>query len=136
MPPLLGTYLPSVGFSFPRSFCYQVDIAGYGDSFSGSGSVRFIHAVPPDPTFITIIFLNDWYLWNSNESQIDKVLTDFYYETPPSTVKTPLPFTLGWWLNPTSKLPGLFLNWFTGARLPLIIDLPPQPSDYWVPRPF
>src|SRR5689334_409475 len=130
------TCLPSPKFSLVRSYLYDIDIALYGDGFSGTGSVRFIHAVPPDPTFITIIFDNDWYVWNSNGRTLDNILTDFYVQTPPSTVKTPLPVTLGYWYNPATKRPGLFLNWYTGARTPVIIPLPSQPFGYWAPRPL
>lgn len=136
MPAVLGTYLPSAGFSFPRSYALQVDIALYGDSLSGTGSVRFIHAVSPDPTFITIEFWNDWYVWNSKTYQLNQIIRNFYYETPPSIVENPLPFTLGFWINPTTKHPGLYLNWFTGPRLPRIIDLPAASPDYWLPRPL
>jgi hypothetical protein len=132
----LGTYLPSAAFTIPRSYVYDVDIALYGDTLSGTGSVRFINATPPDPTFITIEFWNDWYLWTSKSYQIGEVLKNFYYETPPSIVRHDLPFTLGYWLNPATKRSGLYLNWFTGPRLPQIISLPSQPPDYWTPRPL
>lgn len=134
MPAVLGSYAPGAGFSFPRSFIYQVDIGLYGNTLTHAANVFTIHAPPPNPTVATIVFWPDWYQWSSNTYQLNQIVTDFYYQVPPSPTLTPLPFLLGYWLNPTTKKTGLYFNWFSGARLPVIANLPEQPFDYWLPR--
>jgi len=136
MPSVLGNYLPIPSFTAPRSYLYDVDIALYGDTITQTGNVFLIHATPPDPTFITLEFWDLWWTWNSKSYQLSEIVKNFYYQTPPSPTLTALPFDLGYWYNPTTRRPGLFLNWYVGLRLPRIAPLPPSPSNYWLPRPL
>jgi len=136
MPPLLGTYYPSAGFTAPRSYINEVDVALYGTSLQHTSSVWFIHAVPPDPTTIVVEWNPYWYAWNSKSYQLSELLLNFYYIVPPSPTETALPFTLGYWSNPTTLRTGLYLNWFTGSRLPVIAPVPPVNQPYWLPRPL
>ena len=131
-----GSYAPSVAFHFPRSYVYDVDIALYGDTLTGSGGVFRIHAVPPNPAYILIEFRPDWFIWNSKMYQLGDVIQKFSVIIPPSPAETPLAFTLGYWLNPATTRPGLYINWLSGPRTPEIIALPHQPSSYWSPRPL
>ncbi len=134
MPAVLGTYYPRPEFTFPRSYVYQMDIALYGTTLEDLGHIKIIHATPPVTTFLYMKFRAEWYDWNSSIFRIDTLVQEFYAQTPPSPTQTPIPFDFGYWINTTTKKPGLFLNWFTGTRLPIIVNLPSQPSDYWVPR--
>jgi len=115
---------------------YQIDIALYGDTLTRVAGRFTIHATPPDPTFATIQFDNTWYVWNSNVRSMDRIVTEFWYKAGGVGPELPLPFTLGYWLNPTTKKPGLYFNWSIGSRLPAIINLPVQPLNYWLPRPL
>lgn len=133
---MANLFLPSAGFTVPRSYIYQIDVALYGDTLTQSSNVLTIHAVPPDPTFAVIVINPDVYLWSSSMYQISELIDRFYYVIPPSPLETDLFFALGYWINPTTKKGGLFFNWSAGPRLPAIINLPVQPSDYWVGRPF
>ncbi len=129
-----GTYFPSAGFSFPRSYVYQIDFALYGTTLTHADNIYIVHAVPPTTTFIYCEFWADWYTWNSNTYQLGDIVKDFYAETPPSPTRTHIPFDFGYWRNTTTNKIGLFLNWFTGPRLEQIVNLPTQPAGYWLPR--
>lgn len=131
-----GTFTPNAGFSFPRSFVYELDIASYGDAISQLAARFTIHATPPDPTFAVIQFDNDWYLWNSNVRSLDHVVTEFWYKAGGLGPEIPLPFTLGYRVRPTSLRPSLYFNWSSGPRLEFIFALPQQPLNYWLPKPL
>jgi hypothetical protein len=136
MPAVLGSYFPTAGFAAPRSYIEQIDFALYGDRLDHGSSTWIVSTGTSDPTFIVCEWLPDWYVWNSKTFLISEIVKNFYYEVPPSIVQHPLAFDLGFWLNPTTKKPGLFLNWFTGPRLPAIVNLSPSPPSYWLPRPL
>jgi len=131
-----GTFLPGAGFSFPRSYVYELDIATYGDTITRSGARFTIHAVPPDPTIAVIQFDNDWFLWNSNVRSLDHIVTEFWAKVGGVGPEIPLPFTLGYRVRPASLLPSLFFNWFSGPRLENVYHLPQQPLNYWLSRPL
>jgi hypothetical protein len=131
-----GTFSPSGAFSLPRSYLYNFDIARYGDAISSAGPTWFIHAPLPDPTFAVIIADNDWFVWNSNGRTLDHILTDFYYEVPPSTVKHPLDYKLTYSLSPITHNPALVFEWFTGTPDFQSFLLPSQAFGYWLPRPL
>jgi hypothetical protein len=131
-----GTFLPSAKFYTPRSYIYQLDIALYGDTITHVAGRFTIHAVPPDPTIAVIQFDSSWYLWNSNKRSLDHIVTEFWYKAGGIGPEIPLPFTLGYWVNTTTRVPGLFFNWSSGPRLERIFDLPAQPLNYWLPPPL
>jgi len=131
-----GTFLPQAKFWVLRSYIYELDIARYGDTITHSAFRFTIHAVPPDPTFAVIQFDNSWALWNSNSRSLDRIVTEFWYKAGGVGAETPLDFTLGYRVRPTSKLPSLFFNWSSGPRDEQVFPLPPQPLNYWLPPPL
>jgi hypothetical protein len=131
-----GTFIPQAKWWSPRSYLYQLDIARYGTTITQVDARFTIHAVPPDPTFAVIQFDNNWYSWNSNVRSLDYIVTEFWAKPGGVGAEVPLDFTLGFRIQPSTKRPSLFFNWFTGARLEQIFDLPAQPPGYWRPGPL
>jgi len=136
MPIGTGTFHPSAGFSFPRSYVYKFLVAQYGDSASQSYTTFRIDAPPPDPTFAIVVMLERTYLWNSGRTRLDQVITDFYYKAGGVGPAIPLPFTLSYGISPLTKKPALLFEWFSGPPDFKQFNLPAQPSDYWLPLPY
>lgn len=131
-----GTFIPAAKFRFPRSYIYQIDIARYGDTITQIANRFEIHAPAPDLTVAVIIIDPAWFLWNSNYRTLDYVVTDFFALVNGVPPQVPLNYTLGWWENPVTHVPGLFFNWYSGFRDPQIFTLPRQPLNYWLPYPL
>ena len=131
-----GTFAPQAKFAFPRSYIYELDIARYGNTLTQTSGRFTIHAPPPDPTFAVIQFDDNWFTWNSNARTLDHIVTEFWYKAGGVGPETPLNFTLGYRVRPTSKRPSLYFNWFSGTRDEQIFTLSTQPSNYWLPNPL
>lgn len=131
-----GTFLPSPKFSFVRSYVYWLAVATYGLSIDDSGDEFIIFATPPDPTSLAIGIDHSWRLWSSNGRTLDRIVTDFYAETPPSIVQHPVPFTLSYGSHPTNHNPTLFIDWFAGTPVYHFQRLPVQSNLYWLPKPL
>jgi len=131
-----GTFLPSPGFHFPRSYVYLLDFPTYGYHYTHGGPTWELNAPPPDLTFVRITANPLWYPWVSSYFPLSSILTELYYKLNGVGPNIPLDYTLGYRIEPTTGKPSLYLDWAGIARLPVLFPLPPQPSSYWLPKPF
>jgi len=57
-----GSFHPHGRYVFPRSYVYGVQVARYGDGLTVADNVYTIHAIPPDPTTLTFVIDNRFWL--------------------------------------------------------------------------
>lgn len=132
-----GTFVPNGLFSLPRSYLYRFCVATYlGNTCAGTGPTYIISAVPPDPTFAVIEIDPAFYAWSSDTWTLPRIVTEFYYEVPPSIVRHPVDFTLSYGLDPVHHEPALLFEWFLTTPTFFLSKLPAQPPGYWAPRPL
>lgn len=130
------TCLPSAKFATPRSYIYELCIARYGDSINQAANVWTIHAVPPDSTFVKLIMRPNYYLWSSNRGTLDFVFDEAYVDIGGVPPHVPFSFTLSYGESPLTQRPALILDWFSGSPDYQAFPLPPQPPNYWLPKPL
>ncbi len=131
-----GTFIPSAGFAFPRSYVNEIVIARYGDTITQAGMTFTIHAVPPDPTVAIIVFDSLFGIWSSNGRTLSYCVKEFYALAGGVPPQIPLPFTLEYALSPFTLRPALLFRWFTGSPDYQRFQLVPSPPNYWLPRPL
>lgn len=131
-----GTYSPSAGFAFPRSYIYEIVIARYGDTISQLGMTFTIHAPPPDPTVAIVVFDSLFGIWSSNGRTLSYCVKEFYALVGGVGPQIPLNFSLSYGKSPFTQRPALLFEWYVGIPDWQRFSLVPQPLDYWLPRPL
>lgn len=132
-----GTFYPGARFAFPRSYIYQLDIAGYGDLVTQVGNIFTIHDTVGGTATVAIIKIDNRFVpWSSNGWTLDFIVTDFYALINGNPPEVPLNFALGYAKSSLNQRPCLRFEWFTGAPLYQTFPLAGQPLNYWLPLPL
>jgi len=131
-----GTFLPSARFAFPRSYVYEIAIARYGDTLTQAGMTFTIHAPPPDPTVLIIVFDSRLGVWTSNRLTLDFCVKECYVLAGGVPPQIPLNYSLSYGLNPLTDHPALLFEWFLGTPDFQTVKLVQQNPNYWLPKPL
>lgn len=127
----IGTYSPAPKYWFPRSYIYEVFNCDAGFSLTQDVNKFALSFAPVFPSVYHWTFDLDWWLWNSNVRSIDHIITECYYVDTPSTVQTPLNFTLHWGRFAPSFRAALKFAPNGNFTNPVAAILPTYPPHYW-----
>jgi hypothetical protein len=132
-----GTFEPSGGFSFPRSYIYGLSLRLTGaTSIVYVGNVLSCGLSAFPTTTLVWKFLPEFIPWNSNRYTLDHLMIEAYFFNTGVPGVFPLPYKLGTWFPPGAKKRYLYViePEFDGTGHHEF-DLPGQPDDYWTPPP-
>jgi len=131
-----GSFIPGGDFAVPRPYLYTVQVGRYGDTVTHVDGRFTVHAVPPDPTTLTIQFSPVFWTWQSGVWQLSEIITECFALIGGVGAEVPINYLLTWNNNPAFGQASLYVYWF-GATTDLeIVTLPPSPPDYWLNKPM
>lgn len=131
-----GTFIPNGQFWPFRPYVQHLIF------FKNFGSVTHVQgrftllAPPPNPAQFVVQFDNDFWIWNSNKRSLNRIVTESWYKPNPGDAEIPMPFILSWNANILAPGQNLYFYPFGLGDDPVVFDLHPAPSDYWLPPPL
>lgn len=130
------TYPKGAGFTFPRSYVYDLVIARYGTTITVAANHFTVHAAPPNPTTAHLVINPDWLPWSSKSWPMKSLVLEWYALVNNLPPQTPIDGTLNYLIDPITLRPSVYFDWFGGFPDYETFPLEKQPQDYWLPSPL
>ena len=128
-----GTYIPSAGFSSPRSYLFHFAThQAWNLEARTDGSFIFNDF----GTFNDRIYLNlrpSFWLWNSNHYNLEDLVVDAYFQALPDPTHVPYNFTLKFVSGTPARASHLLLTNANFSAPYQYFSLPSAPPSYWLP---
>lgn len=131
-----GTFHPSAGYSFPRSYVNNFQIQRLGGSLVQNNNFWILSAPPPNPATFHIEMDLAFFAWSSNGRSMDHIITESFYR--PNGNLPPvldMPFILDLNFSPPGEVTLRFAP-FGLYGDPITYALHPAPRNYWLGRPY
>jgi len=129
-----GFYNPGAGFAAPRSFYKAIKLGWVANSFSQNENVLFGGGSFIPPTRWVLHIDPKFWNWNSNGYTLDHIVCESYYERLLTFERFAAPFSVQFFVDTTTDLPGLLIS--NADAIPLYFNrfvLPAADGGYWIP---
>lgn len=129
-----GFFSPSAKFAAPRAYWAAIKLGWVANSFDQNENVLIGGGSFIPPTRWVLHVNPKFWDWNSNGYTLDHIVCESYYERLLTFERLAAPYSVQFFLDPDTDLPGLLIA--NADAIPLYFnryDLPDPTSPYWLP---
>lgn len=138
MPLTIGTliYQPQARFEFNRAYVPHFVVTTGGWPYSFTGFTFRLDVGSPLIFSDFIVFNPKFVVWSSNSYTLDYIVDEVYYTVPGNPTHNPATDVLAWAYHPPGTVTTLFFDLLAVGAPFRKIALPPQPLNWWLPKPL